>query len=93
MKRRGITVRTTYRPELIDPLEQSCVEHVILEVDDHGKKTSLESVLGRKTFFPQEFLLLVQFHKRFEFVGWFLDFELRQPRGVSGRPIVILRKR
>ena len=38
MKRRGITVRTTYRPELVDPIEQSCIEHVILEVDDHGKK-------------------------------------------------------
>lgn len=93
MKRRGITVRTTYRPELVDPIEQSCIEHVILEVDDHGKKTTLDSGLGRKPFFPQEFLLLIQIHKRFEFVGWFVNFELRKPRGVSGRPIVILRKR
>jgi hypothetical protein len=93
MKRRGITVRTTYRPELVDPIEQSCIEHVILEVDDHGKKTALDSRLGRKPFFPQEFLLLIQIHKRFEFLGWFMNFELRKPRGVSGRPIVILRKR
>jgi SAM-dependent methyltransferase len=60
MKRRGITVRTIYRPELVDPIEQSCIEHVILEVDDHGKKTRLDSGLGRKPFFPQEFLLLIQ---------------------------------
>jgi len=93
MKRRGIPVRTTYRPELVDPLEQTCIEHVTLEVDDHGKKTTLESELERKPFFPQEFLLLMQKHKRFQFVGWFMDFELRKPRSVSGRPIVILRKR
>jgi SAM-dependent methyltransferase len=93
MNRRGITVRTTYRPELVDPLEQTCIEHVILEVDDHGKKSRLKSELGRKPFFPQEFMLLIQTHKRFELVGWFIDFELRKPRSVSGRPIVILRKR
>jgi hypothetical protein len=93
MKRRGITVRTTYRPELVDPLEQTCIEHVILEVDDHGKKSNHESELARKPFFPQEFLLLINNHKRFEFMGWFMNFDLRKPSGVSGRPIVILRKR
>jgi SAM-dependent methyltransferase len=93
MRRRGITVRTTYRPELVDPLEQTCIEHVGLEVNDHARKSTLDSELGRKPFFPQEFLLLIQIHKRFEFVGWFMNFELRKPRGVSGRPIVILRKR
>jgi len=93
MKRRGISVRTTYRPELVDPLEQTCIEHVILEVDDHGMKSRLESELQRKPFFPQEFLLLIQTYRRFEFVGWFMDFELRKPRSLLGRPIVILRKR
>jgi SAM-dependent methyltransferase len=93
MKRRGITVRTAYRPELVDPLEQTCIEHVILEVDDHGKRATLESKLARKPFFPQEFLLLTQIHKQFQFVGWFMNFELRKPHSVTGRPIVILRKR
>lgn len=93
MKRSGIRVRAAYRPELVDPLEQTCVEHVILDVDDHGKTLTLESTLARKPFFPQEFLLAVQIHRRFEFVGWFMNFELRRPRGVTGRPIVILRKR
>jgi SAM-dependent methyltransferase len=93
MKRYGIGVRTSYRPQLVDPIEQTCIEHVVLEVDDHSKKSRLESELERKLFFPQEFLLLIQTHKRFEFVGWFMDFELRKPRSLSGRPIVILRKR
>ena len=93
MQRRGITVRSSYRPELVDPIEQTCIEHVVLEVDDHGRKSRLESKLQRKPFFPQEFLLLIRTHKRFEFVGWFMDFELRKPRSVSGRPIVILRRR
>lgn len=93
MKREGIAVRTTYRPELLDPLEQSCVDDITFEISDHGKKLSLESRLARKAFFPQEMLMLVQAHKRFEFVGWFTDFNLRKPRSASGRPIVILRKR
>src|SRR5262249_25434717 len=37
VKRGGIRVRAAYRPQLVDPLEQTCVEHVILDVDDHGK--------------------------------------------------------
>ena len=93
MKRDGIAVQTTYRPELLDPLEQSCVDDITFEISDHGKKLSLESRLARKAFFPQEMLMLVQAHKRFEFVGWFTDFNLRKPRSASGRPIVILRKR
>ena len=92
MKQGGIRVRAAYRPELLDPLEQTCVEHVILDVDDHGKTCTLESTLARKPFFPQEFLLAVQIHKQFELVGWFMNFELRRPHGVTGRPIVILRK-
>jgi hypothetical protein len=93
MKRRGIAVRTVYQPELFDPLEQTCIEHLTLNVDDHGIRTRLESKLARKSFFPQEFLLLTQIHKQFRFVGWFMDFELRKPHGVTGRPIVVLRKR
>ena len=86
-------MRTTYRPELVDPLEQTCVDDITLEIDDHGKKQTLDSRLARKAFFPQEMLMLVQGHKRFEFVGWFTDFNLRKPKSAAGRPIVILRKR
>ena len=93
MKLGGIRVRAAYRPELVEPLEHTCVERVILDVDDHGKTLTLESTLARKPFFPQEFLLAAQIHRRFEFVGWFMNFELRKPHGVTGRPIVILRKR
>lgn len=93
MMRRGIRVRTSYRPKLVDPMEQTCIEHLTLKVDDHDRQAMLESELGRKLFFPQEFLMLIEKHKRFEFVGWFMNFELKRPRDVSGRPIVILRRR
>ena len=53
MKPRGITVRTIYRPELVDPLEQTCVEHLSLEVNDHGKETHARQELRRKPFFPR----------------------------------------
>jgi hypothetical protein len=90
--RRGISVRTTYQPELLDPLKQTCVEHVITEVNDHGKRMTFDSGLLRKPFFPQEFLLLVKLHKKLEFVGWFMNFNFNKPATALGRPIVILRK-
>lgn len=65
---------------------------MILDVEDHGKTLALESTLARKPFFPQEFLLAVEIHRQFEF-GWFMNFELHRPHGVTGRPIVVLRKR
>ncbi len=93
MKRPGITVTTTYQPELIDALEQRCIEHVMVEVNDHGKRIKLDSGIPRKIFFPQELLLLIQLHRKFEFLGRFTNFSLREPRGAEGRHTVILRKR
>lgn len=46
MKRRGIMVRTVYRPELVDPLEQTCIEHLILDVDNHGKRLPARASLS-----------------------------------------------
>jgi hypothetical protein len=53
-------------PAGVGPSDRTaCVEHVILDVDDHGKTLTLESTLARKLFFPQEFLLAVQIHRQF----------------------------
>jgi len=45
-----------------------------------------------KIFFPQEFLCLVELSRRFEFVGWFNDFDFTAPVTPEGRHVAILRR-
>jgi len=89
----GVTVRTTYRAELIDPIAQTYEEHLTYRIDDRGERRTIESRVPAKIFFPQEFLCLVELSGRFEFVGWFNDFDLAAPLRPEGRHIVVLRKR
>jgi hypothetical protein len=51
------------------------------------------SPVPTKIFFPQEFLCLVELNRRFDFVGWFNDFDFAPPLTSEGRHIAILRKR
>jgi len=92
-ERDGITVRMSYRAEIIDPIAQTYYECVTLEVDDHGTAHRIEGKVPTKIFFPQEFLCVVETSRVFEFVGWFNDFDLDAPVTSSGRHITILRKR
>jgi len=92
-RRGGVSVRMTYRAELIDAIAQTYDEFVTLDVDDHGAVHHIESRVPTKIFFPQEFLCLVELCRDFEFVGWFNDFDFAAPLRPEGRHIAILRKR
>lgn len=49
-----------------------------------------------KLIFPQEFLKLVNRNGKFEFLGWFNNFDLEQPLEKAekfNRPVTLLRKR
>ena len=89
----GIKVKTTFRAEILDPVAQTFQERAVLEMNDHGKKKRIESHSNRKFFFPQEFLTLIKLHARFEFLGWFNNFNINQPATVKGRQAVVLRKK
>jgi SAM-dependent methyltransferase len=91
-RRDGVAVRMRYRAEIIDAVAQTYDECVTLDVDDHGTTHKIESRVPTKFFFPQEFLCLIE-ASRFEFVGWFNDFNLDAPVTPEGRHIAILRKR
>jgi SAM-dependent methyltransferase len=91
-RRGGITVRMTYRAEVIDPIAQTYHECVTLDVDDHGTVHKIEGRVPTKIFFPQEFLCLVEASRQFEFVGWFNDFDLAAPVTAKGRHTAILRR-
>jgi SAM-dependent methyltransferase len=92
-RRGGVAVRMTYRAEPIDLVAQTYNEFVTLEIDDHGTKHRIESRVPTKIFFPQEFLCLVELSRRFEFVGWFNDFDFAAPVTPEGRHVAILRRR
>jgi SAM-dependent methyltransferase len=90
-RRSGITVRMSYRAEITDAVAQTYDECVTLDVSDHGTAQRIEGRVATKFFFPQEFLCLVE-ASRFEFVGWFNDFDLDAPVTPQGRHIAILRR-
>jgi SAM-dependent methyltransferase len=90
-RRGGVTVRMRYRAEIIDSVAQTYKECVTLEVDDDGATQRIEGRVPTKFFFPQEFLCLFA-ASRFEFMGWFNDFDLDAPVTPQGRHIAILRR-
>jgi len=91
-QRDGVRVRMTYRAEPIDPVAQTYNELIKLDVDDHGRRHEIRSRVPTKIFFPQEFLCLIELSDRFEFVGWFNDFDLAAPVTPKGRHAAILRR-
>jgi SAM-dependent methyltransferase len=101
MERDGIKVRTTYRTHWKDILNQTCVEEIVLEVNDHGKEIRLESMEDTKFTFPQEFKALIELNGRFKFLGWWegtestwdLDKPLEKAKPPSNFNMVLLRRK
>ncbi len=94
-KRNGIKVKTIYYAKTLNNVKQTFLEKFIFEVDDKRKKKTISSETIRKYVFPQEFLTLVTLNKKFEFVGWFNNFNLKQPMERAkkvDRPLTVLRR-
>lgn len=93
ISKRGIKIKATFRGNVIDPVAQIFREDAILEIWDHGKKKQIRSNEIRKLFFPQEFLALIKCHNKFEFFGWFDNFDINKQATPKGRQVVVLRKK
>ncbi len=91
--KRGVKIKATFRANVIDPATQIFREDAILEIWDHGKKKQIRSNEIRKLFFPQEFLALIKCHNKFEFLGWFDNFDINKQATPKGRQVVVLRKK
>jgi SAM-dependent methyltransferase len=92
IRRGGVSVTTTYVPEVIDHLAQTHHEHLVMEVKEKGRRRRIESRVMHKFFFPQEFVSLVEFHPAFEFVHWCREFDLEKPPRPDTQNQVILRR-
>jgi hypothetical protein len=80
---------------MIDRVEQTFEERVVLRVNDHGEHFEYEDASVRRMIHPQEFLLFVRSQGDFEFVGWWNDWDLAHPltgREKIVRPIALLRR-
>ncbi len=57
------------------------IAHVALEmhVDDNGKKIVVKDEANERLLFPQEINLLAEASGKLKIVGWFGDFDIKQP--------------
>ncbi len=71
MKRNGIKIRASYRLHLQDLINQIVKEELVLEIVENENKKYLKEEHLRKLIFPQEFMLILERCKKFEFLGFF----------------------
>ncbi len=92
----GITVEVHHSTRLINCIEQTFEENIVLTVDDHGTRRRIKQTSIRRAIYPQEFLLIAR-QQGFEFIGWWNDWDLGSPldgtEEIIARPISVLRRR
>ena len=92
----GVHIDVAYVPDP-SPNRATQVGHNLLKahVTDKGREIRLESDHVTRAIYPQEFLLLVEKTRKFEFVGWWNHWDLKQPIEKARRtdnPITIIRR-
>jgi len=92
----GLTVNVTWATMPTNYVEQKMMERIIVEAIEDGKPKIFKMEKMGKITFPQEFLELVEKHGKFEFLGWYNNFDLTQPLEKAtrfNRPITLLRRK
>jgi SAM-dependent methyltransferase len=93
----GLMVNVTWEEEPVNLVEQKIVDRVVVQViESSGKARILKSERVDKIIFPQEFLELVRKNGKLEFLGWYNNFNLKQPlenAGKINRPTTMLRRK
>lgn len=92
----GLTVNVTWMVVPANYVEQKIVEKLIVEAIENGKTKIFKMEKMGKITFPQEFLELIEKHGKFQFLGWYNNFDLTQPLEKAtrfNRPITLLRRK
>lgn len=97
MRRGRTTVATYYVTRLHDAAEQLYTEEITFTIKDGPRPRRLVHRGLRRAIFPQEFILAATKLHKFEFLGWWNDWDWRQPLHEQGqreiiRPITVLRR-
>lgn len=96
MIKNGLTLNVTWRAIPINYVAQKITERLTIEVIKNGERKILETEKISKIIFPQEFLELINKHGKFEFVGWYSNFDLAEPLEKTtrfNRPMTVLRRK
>jgi len=96
MKRKGVEIKVRFLEEVVDPASQIANHRLIGDLVDRGEKHHFESVNTVRVILPQEFLLFLEKCGKFEFLGWWNNWDLERPmeseENVS-RPITLIRRK
>ena len=99
-KKDRIIIKTTFETILKNILNQTYTEILTLNIDDNGIKKKIINKKDFKFIFPQEFKLLIELNRKFEFLGWWkgncnswqLDKPLEKVKKIDDN-IILLRKK
>lgn len=90
-RRRGITVRTTFRTLLdYDVARQVCEEVMRFEITEGGRRRVVTQRHRTRIVYPLELRALVATAGGFEFCGWFSNFRLDRPLERAAAALVMI---
>jgi len=96
MMKNGLTMNVTWEEVPMSLVEQKIIDRIIVEVFEERKTTVFKTEKIDKIIFPQEFLELVEKNGKFEFLGWYNNFnlaELLEKAKKMNRPMTLLRRK
>ena len=88
-------IKARISSKVIDKINQLWEHRLNVDVQENGKEMHFESADITKVIFPQEFLLLIEKTKKFEFVGWWNNWDINEPiERVKKfeRPLILVRR-
>lgn len=90
-RRRGITVRTTFRTLLnYDAASQVCEEVMRFDIAENGAHRVVRQRHRTRIVFPQELRALAELAGGWEFCGWFSNFSLKRPLERAAAALVMI---
>ena len=92
----GISLESRFDISLIDSERQMYREVWTVDVNDHGQQRTFEVTEQNMAVLPERFLELIEARDDIAFVGWWEDWDLKQPisdYSTPRRPIILLRRR
>ena len=95
MVKEGVKVHTTVTWEPIKLARQTFKETIVLDVNDNGREIKIKGTNVHRAIYPQEFRRMIENSSKFEFVGWWNNWDLDQPLDFAdkiSRPIILIRR-
>jgi len=91
-----LVVNVTWQGVPLNYVEQKIVERITIEAIEKRKTRIFKTEKVGKLIFPQEFLELISKNEKFDFLGWYNSFDLKQPLEKAtrfNRPMTLLRRK